>query len=644
MILSWFENGTVFQKDIPTPNFEQSCDILIIGAGSAGIYAADSAAREGMKVILCEISENIGGMSVGGNVLGYYYGAQGGSYLQDDEKSEADTVFFDNRQHWEQRQIHMTERLQQSGVTVLCRYSVVGLLWEDNRVVGVCAFNGKRQVFLGAEITIDATSDGHLIRMTKVKKFYGKPSDGTYVPFTVRAQYTQGEKLFSCNNDSGTMDHYNAEEFSCRTILAHAQASTRLEEGDFVNLAIQVGVREGLSYEGEETLRYEDILLGKLPAKPLVWVYSDLDRHGSERATEEEFFQNWYVLSNLSTVTITIPVPMGCVVPKGIRGLLSAGRCISFDTYTQSAVRMNRDMYRMGECIGVAAAMACTAHVDFLQIDYEEFLARVKARGCFGEKDAIQFSFDESQYSYGKKMASLGRPVEEKYQNLAPGERIILPLHFDVEENFHLLQTDAPGPALWSCFIDPQRESTAERLFCAMKEADTDLYRYNCAIGLGLLGEERALPVLREIVRRRDCFFFTDNRRTNQFRSAVAVCLLGRLGDREDLPLLFEILSEEEIQRPMYHTLEANYLYHSDPNRNFVYSAMATHACMAIYKIYRRTGLPMEDLRTKFAPLFYENTLLRRITDASPSETAYQETMDFLRCMKNLIGASDTAE
>ena len=89
----------------------------------------------------------------------------------------------------------------------------------------------------------------------------------------------------------------------------------------------------------------------------------------------------------------------------------------------------------------------------------------------------------------------------------------------------------------------------------------------------------------------KDCFFFTDNRRSNQFRSAIAVCLLGRIGTSADLPLLFEILEAEEIDRPMYHTLEANYLYHNYPDRNFVFFAMVTHACMAIYKLYRRCQL-----------------------------------------------------
>ena len=109
MILSALENGKVTQTVCNTPAFDYHCDVLCIGAGSAGVYAADSAARMGADVILCEIEENIGGMSVCGNVTSYYYGMRGGSHEEDDAKSKRDTVFATNLEHWEQRQIRCTE-------------------------------------------------------------------------------------------------------------------------------------------------------------------------------------------------------------------------------------------------------------------------------------------------------------------------------------------------------------------------------------------------------------------------------------------------------------------------------------------------------------------------------------------------------
>lgn len=639
MTLSTLENGILVKKPRNVTEFDYQCNVLCVGAGSAGCYVATSAAAEGASVILLELSENIGGMHTCGNVTGYYYGAKGGSFEEDAAAAENDTVFLAGKRHWEQRQVHLTRRLMKSGAKLLCRHSVIGLYLQGERVVGALVFDGKREFTIRADITIDATSDGHLVRMTEVKKQYGRPCDGEFVPFGVFVQYTRGGTLHTKNSDSGIMDHYNEADFSQKTILAHANRSDMVKNEEIVNCAAHTGVREGLTFEGEETVRHEDILLGKKPERVLFWAYSDLDRHGCLRAIDDEIFQNWWVISNLSTVVINIPVSMGSVVPKGIKGLVTAGRCLSCDTYVQSAVRMNRDMFRMGECVGVAAAMAARNGVDFLEIDYEAYLGRVRARGCFGEYSEIAFGFDNTKNMLLKKMESLGRELDKKYESLAPDAHIYEPICFDADKTLHLLKTDAPGVAIWSCYVAPEREAVRERLYREACDTDDTLYRYNCAIALGLLGDKRALPILREIVKDRDCFFFTDNRRSNQFRSAVAVCLLGRIGEACDLTLLFDILSAEEIERPMYHTLSPNYLYHNFPDRNFVYFAMLTHTCMAIYHIYRHFGLDMAELHRFLCELFGDDTVLRRVTEGSGGKAAEEELDGFIAHLRRLTSS-----
>ncbi len=634
MILSTLEDGKIVKTALASVDFALECDILCMGAGSAGIYASATAAREGARVILCELAENIGGTHACGHVTGYYLGAHGGIYEEDRKKEMADSFFYAKGAHWEVKQIHVLERLKESGVTLLCRHSATGVYFEGDRVVGLRVFNGERELNIRATLTIDATADGHLLRMTDVKKRYGKPTDGTYVPFTVRTQYVdQNGILRSDNRDAGEMNHYDAWDFSKKTLFAHAKAEELFERGEFVSHALHVGVREGLAFEGEEPLSYRNVLLENTPKKILFYAYSDLDRHGCERATDEEFFQNWWVVANLSTVTVNIPVPMGCIVPRDMKGLISAGRCLSCDTYIQSAVRMNRDMFRMGECIGVAAAMAVKSHTDFLDIDYEEYLRHVQARACFAGHADRTFGFDDPYYRYFTKTASVDRKPDPRYAHLPPCTRVYTPISFDAEENFHFLKTDTPGRAIWSCFVAPDQAHIKEKLDRAMTEAEDALTRFNCAIALGITGDMRALPVLREITRNRDCFFFCDNRRSNQFRSAVAVCLLGRLGTKEDLPLLYELLGEREIERDMYHTLEADYLYHELPDRNFVYFAMFTHACMALYKIYRRCALPMRELHAYFEKLFSDEQTVRRLTHQKEGELAYDECKKFMQCV-----------
>ncbi len=589
-------------------------------------------------MILCEIGANIGGMHICGNVTGYYHGSRGGAHEREHERCMSDKVFLARGAHWEQKQIHVMERLTESGVRIFCRHSAIGVYFDGNRVVGLQMWNGERKINIRAKIVIDATSDGHILRMTNVKAQYGRPIDNITVPFTVRTQYVlnmpDGHKsLRSNNDDSGNIDQYDKKDFSDKTIFAHANSARLIDEGEFVNLGLHTGVREGLTFEGEDCVRYSDIILRKIPEKTLFYAYSDLDRHGYDRALDEELFQDWWVVANLATVTARIAVPMGCIVPKGISGLVTAGRCLSCDTYSQSAVRMNRDMFRMGECVGVACAMAIKDNVDFLSIDYEKYVARVQELGCFAGYEDRVFGFDGNYGQYLNKMKTLGKTPDKKYEGLSEWDNIYAPVEFDIEKSFHLLKTNTPGVAIWSVFLSDNKKELSDRLYSEMEKTDDKDFKYNCAIALGIIRDERAHNVLREIIENRDCYYFADNRRSNQFRSVVAVCLLGKLGKKEDLPLLFELLTDKEYTRDIYHTLKSNYMYYPYNDRNFLYFDMFTHACASIVKIYKRNALPLCELHSFFVSLFEGDKIIKRITNTKKGEQTYNEIEGFIAYM-----------
>lgn len=623
MILSVLFDGVRREYPVDAPEFTLTCDVLTVGAGAAGCYAADAAAREGADVILLEYGQNIGGMPVGGYVTGYYFGAPGGAYEADDAAREADDLFF-SPYCAEARQVRLAERLKRSGVRLFAGVSPLGVYLEGNEVVGLLILDGGREVSVGAHITVDATSDGHLVRMLPAAISYGRPEDGATVPFSVRTQYLEGEKYYSDNGDAGIVDQYDPEALSRAIVEAHAAAGRHItEEKKFLGVAIRTGLREGLHFEGERTLTCRDVLMGVTPERVLFYAYSDLDRHGYDRAIDDELFQSFWVVAGLATLTVRIPVPMGAIVPRGIRGLVTAGRCLSADTYVSSAVRMNRDMFRMGECIGYAAAAAVREGVDLLDIDYPAFRRRAEASGAFSGYPDRHFGFDETKAAHLHSCRVAGRTPDPRYLALAPGEKVYTPVDFSAVDVLAALRTDAPGVGLFAAYLGygPGADCLAEE----MANADDTLYRYNCAIALGLLGDGRATPALAEIVRERDCFFFKGGRRSNQFRTAVAVCLLGRVGGESEVPLLEALLREEEYDRPMYHTLAPDYFYYPRDDRAFVYFDVTTHAASALCRLYRRLGLPMVRLRA-LAERFFDGKFRERVTDSTPGSPTTEET------------------
>lgn len=590
---------------------DKTCDVLVVGAGCAGIYAADAAASEGARVILIENSDSIGGMHIRGRVMGYYYGFSGGSF-ESDEYTENDEKYYKMSHKVDKKQLSQLARLKKSGVSLYTSYTPVGVIMDEDRVIGICAFDGEREIQISSKIVIDATSDGHLIRMLNIEKRYGREIDGRSAPFTVYSTYEKDGKIVYVNEDAGHINQYDTRDFSKKALTAHRDLIKICERGDFIHVAPRTGVREGLSFEGCDTLRYEDIILGRECEKPLMRAYSDLDRHGHDKALDDELYQSFWVISNLATVTISIPVPMGAVVPRGICGIVTAGRCLSADSYAAGAVRMVRDMFRMGECVGTAAALAVKDGVDFLDIDYGRYLERVRERGCFCGEGRARFGFD-----FPKR----GMPYT--------------PIDFGDKDNLEFLKTETPGVGIWYSYLNRESKELGDRLFSELLSAEDELQRYNLAIALGVMGDRRALPTLREIIDRRDTFYFKDCRRSNQFRSVIAICLVGRLGDGSDVRRLWDIaFSDGEYSRDTYHTLEPNYLYYKGTDRNFLYFDVLTHTVAALLKIHKKCGLPTDALAREIATLIESGKAVERIAlDKRVHGTAHTETLNFLKYM-----------
>jgi hypothetical protein len=272
---------------------------------------------------------------------------------------------------------------------------------------------------------------------------------------------------------------------------------------------------------------------------------------------------------------------------------------------------MIRDMFRMGECLGIACALAVKQGVDIDKIDYEKYLSLAKETGAFGGENK-DFAFN----SPSKKVA---------YQ----------PIDLNPRNNLHLLNTTTPGACIWTCFLNKDDSELAQTLVDKMNTTTSQLERYNCAIALGIMQNTKALPVLREIVNNRDCFYFTDCRRSNQFRSAVAICLLGRLGEIQDVKLLESIVfSDNEFEKSMYHTLEHNYLYYKLPDRNFVYFDVFTHALAGLVKLYKKLNLDLSKLNEKIKKVIAEGKVVDRIAYIKePHQPTFVEITDFLTLM-----------
>ena len=255
----------------------------------------------------------------------------------------------------------------------------------------------------------------------------------------------------------------------------------------------------------------------------------------------------------------------------------------------------------MGECVGIAAAMAAKNQCDFLEINYPEYLNKVNQRGCFKSNKQRTFGF----------------------ANGHPSASFYIPIEFGVDKNLHLLESSTPGVAIWSCFATKDKVSASQKVYDKLLSASTILEKYNCAIALGIMNDTRALPVLREIINNRDAFRFTDCRRSNQLRTSIALCLLGRLGDETDIELIQNIVfGENEFSNKIYQAEVTEYY-------NPVYFDIFTHATMALIKIYKAHNLDTTELHLKLENLFNDGKIIKRVTAYPYGHPYHMEILDF---------------
>ncbi|WP_181592722.1 FAD-dependent oxidoreductase [Paenibacillus sp. YN15] len=565
MIYRRMVNGKMMETAADQPQFAENVDVLVAGVGTAGALAVIAASAQGAKVLGVDRLPGIGGMGTMGYVSGYYYGLAGG--LQVDIDQEAQSM---GREHFldrvEAKKYIMENRITEHGARLSLETTVTGVFMKGHTVKGVSLFSGGRQWNVACGTVIDATADSAVCILAGCATRYGRETDGITRPFTsVKVWLNKNGTITRTNHDSGYVNQYDPFKLSRGILQAHASQMLEEfsdEEKRVMFLAPFIGIREGRIIDAEKNITVGEVIAGRREEEPLFYGYCDFDKHGKDHALETEELQDLHVAANLSTACFSVPVTLRSMMPKGFKGLLVAGRHLGMDHDVASILRMQRDMQKCGESAGVVAALAAKRGVSPEQVPYGQVKAILEASGCLTEEHDKGIMFDDSFR-------------RERIQWMT-----------DPQEIKAALATDMPGIAIYSCKLLGGKIAPQLKEWLASGE---QMLRYGSAIGLGLAADAAALPVLRQIVGARDAFYFKDCRRTNQFRSAIAIYLLGKLGDRESIPMLKEILCDEgEYNKPLYHEIkEISYKVNGNKNFNGLYFQIVSQTTVALIRIAR---------------------------------------------------------
>lgn len=153
-----------------------------------------------------------------------------------------------------------------------------------------------------------------------------------------------------------------------------------------VNTASQVGIRETRRIVGAYSLTLDDYLKRRSFPDEICRNSYFIDIHHSLKSAQKNVAERREGLEGAVHYDRgeSHGIPYRCLLPKGVRNVLVAGRSISCDRVVQGSVRVMPVCLAMGEAAGIAAAHAAHSHDgDVHRVDPERLRERLRDEGGY---------------------------------------------------------------------------------------------------------------------------------------------------------------------------------------------------------------------------------------------------------------------
>lgn len=394
-------------------------DVLVIGAGASGIPAAVMAARQGVSVVLVEEDQMPGGAPVdnyvsflcGGPRLGIYRETVERLNLTDD-LSGRPVKGFDagvHSEYWYMPSAYIGVSLAllaaEKNIRLVCGVAIDGALLADaparQRVLGATGHSSSGRAFeFRAKVTIDATGVGLFAERAGCEARYGRdsraefgesaapekadsktmPCTWMYISQRVRPGDTVNRDLIRPGagfvdpglgwanehdpeyrrRNTGIYLHWGStvdcadtrDSFALAEAQRQAWANVQPDlevlraAGYELHFAPRIGVRECRRIMGECVVTQQDLVEGRYPDDTVAKCDYFLDLWGEDLISHHH--------------EVHAGIPYRALIPRGVDGMLVAGKCISGTHVALSAYRVQPIMAGVGQAAGAAAALAAS--------------------------------------------------------------------------------------------------------------------------------------------------------------------------------------------------------------------------------------------------------------------------------------------
>ena len=316
-------------------------ELIVAGGGTTGGPAAVAAARIGIKTLVVEKLDELGGVQTAGMICGYYYGNQRGFTKVIDKEVRATGRYRSQaKAEW------YRSAVRAAGGEVWFGSMVVGAVVEGKKLRGLVAVtpDGQRGVVL-AKAVIDATGNADVAAAAGEETEFYRPDElvGQGVGMAVIRLGAGGH-----NNDFSYVDDTDASDLSFFGLRTRQMTEAGWDVAQLVNS------RERRRLVGVYQMTALDFLTARTFPDTIVQHRSRFDLHGWASG---DFFWTKNIRKT-NHVTLEANAPYRALLPKTLDGLLVVGIGMSANRDAMSILRMQADLQNQGYAAAHAVALA----------------------------------------------------------------------------------------------------------------------------------------------------------------------------------------------------------------------------------------------------------------------------------------------
>ena len=170
-----------------------------------------------------------------------------------------------------------------------------------------------------------------------------------------------------------TAAEMEAREQVCEMVAFLKENFASFKNASLMSIGSRIGVRESRMIDGEYVLTEDDVKQCRKFDDTIAVANYSIDIHSPDGS---------------GTLIYKLPageyynIPYRCLIPKGVKNMLVAGRCISADHVAQASVRIMPICCTMGEAAGTALALAKQSGAkDVREVDVPKLQKQLEAQG-----------------------------------------------------------------------------------------------------------------------------------------------------------------------------------------------------------------------------------------------------------------------